>query len=109
MNKTYQGKEAKGMRYPAINDLISKAENKYELVLATAKRARELVDGVDPLVKVTVDNPVSIATKEIAEGEVRIVSHKEDKKTDEVASEKSFKETESVGAQTIAEMAEEDE
>ncbi len=57
----------KGMRYPAINDLIGKAHNKYELVLATAKRAREVVDGDEPLVKITIDNPVSIATMEIAE------------------------------------------
>lgn len=60
----------KGMRYPALNDLIAKANNKYELVLATAKRARQLVDKAEPLVKITIDNPISIATEEIAEGKV---------------------------------------
>lgn len=65
---------SKGMRYPAINDLISKATNKYELVLATAKRAREIVDGKEPLVKITIDNPVSIATAEIAEDLVKPVN-----------------------------------
>lgn len=63
-----------GLRYPAINDLVAKADNKYELVLATAKRAREIVDGNDPLVIIDVNNPVSIATKEIDEDVVRIVS-----------------------------------
>ena len=33
----------KGMRYPALNDLIAKANNKYELVLATAKRIQDAV------------------------------------------------------------------
>ena len=42
-SKTYYGKEASGFRYPPLNDLIDKAQNKYELCIATAKRARELV------------------------------------------------------------------
>lgn len=58
----------KGMRYPALNDLVAKADNKYELVLATAKRAREIIDHSEPLVKITIDNPISIATAEIADG-----------------------------------------
>ena len=62
----------KGMRYPALNDLIAKAHNKYELVLATAKRAREIVDGSEPLVKITIDNPISIATAEISENLVEL-------------------------------------
>jgi DNA-directed RNA polymerase subunit omega len=74
-SKTYYGKEASGLRYPPLNDLIDKAENKYELCIATAKRARELVAGEDPLVKVTIDNPISVATEEIAEDEVKIISH----------------------------------
>lgn len=74
-SKTYYGKEASGLRYPPLNDLIDKAQNKYELCIATAKRARELVAGEDPLVKVIVDNPISVATEEIAEDEVRIISH----------------------------------
>ncbi|WP_303870564.1 DNA-directed RNA polymerase subunit omega [Acetobacterium wieringae] len=61
------------MRYPALNDLISKAENKYSLVLATAKRAREIVDGDEPLVKIKIDNPVTIATNEIAEEMIHCV------------------------------------
>lgn len=64
------------MRYPALNDLIEKADNKYSLVNATAKRAREIVDGDEPLVKIKIDNPVTIATNEIAEDMVGFV-HKE--------------------------------
>ena len=59
---------SKGMRYPAINDLISKASNKYELVLATAKRAREIreeaIESEEPIDVKT----VSLAIDEILEG-----------------------------------------
>ena len=59
---------SKGMRYPAINDLISKASNKYELVLATAKRAREIreeaIEREEPIDVKT----VSLAIDEILEG-----------------------------------------
>ncbi|KNZ40214.1 DNA-directed RNA polymerase subunit omega [Acetobacterium bakii] len=61
------------MRYPALNDLIAKADNKYSLVLATAKRAREIIDGDEPLVKIKIDNPVTIATNEIAEDMIHCI------------------------------------
>ncbi|WKY46369.1 DNA-directed RNA polymerase subunit omega [Eubacteriaceae bacterium ES3] len=61
------------MREPGLNLLISKAGNKYSLVLATAKRAREIIDGDEPLVKITVDNPITIATNEIAQDMVHCV------------------------------------
>lgn len=72
------------MRYPALNDLISKAENKYSLVLATAKRAREIVDGDEPLVKIKIDNPVTIATKEIAEDMIHCVHKVHEPEADEI-------------------------
>lgn len=82
-----------GLRYPAINDLVAKADNKYELVLATAKRAREIVDGSDPLVIIDVNNPVSIATKEIDEDVVRILSY-----DDQIlGTEETFPEEENLG------------
>lgn len=75
------------MRYPALNDLIAKADNKYSLVLATAKRAREIIDGDEPLVKIKIDNPVTIATNEIAEDMIHCIYHEgksnEKKTTDE--------------------------
>lgn len=65
------------MRYPALNDLIKKMGNKYSLVLATAKRAREIVDGDEPLVKIKIDNPVTIATNEISEEMIHCVRREE--------------------------------
>lgn len=99
--------ESKGMRYPAINDLISKASNKYELVLATAKRAREIIDGNEPLVKITIDNPVSIATAEIAQDLVRPVQGAEAAEVDVVLEDAVFPEDDVLNAaETTAEMAE---
>ena len=34
---------------PTIDELLTKAESKYSLVCAAAKRARELVDGAEPM------------------------------------------------------------
>lgn len=67
----------KGLRYPAINDMIAKADNKYALVLATAKRARRIIDGEARLTDIGIDNAVSIATAEIALDEVKIVKSEE--------------------------------
>ena len=55
------------MLYPSINDLRKKVDSKYTLVVMTSKRARRIIDGSAPMVKVTVDKPVSIAVKEIEE------------------------------------------
>ena len=54
------------MRYPAINDLLQKVDNKYSSILVTAKRARHLVEGSTTNVKINNKNPVSIATEEIS-------------------------------------------
>ena len=34
---------------PTIDELLTKADSKYSLVCAAAKRAREIVDGAEPL------------------------------------------------------------
>ena len=109
MNKTYYGDEAKGLRYPAINDMIEKASNKYELVIATAKRARELIDDAQPLVDMDIDNPVSIATREIYEDKVRIVSHIDDEQSDVKDADAMFDGAKTAEAPTIAQMAEDEE
>lgn len=98
----------KGMRYPAINDLIDKATNKYELVLATAKRAREIVDGSEPLVKITIDNPVSIATAEIAEELVTLVNPSFAEAADQDNAEPQFPEDDTMlgEMETTADLAE---
>lgn len=47
--------------------------SRYTIVIAAAKRARQLVDHADPLVdKIKVDKPVSIAVRELYEGRIKV-------------------------------------
>ena len=58
------------MIYPPITNLIEKTNSRYSLVIATAKRAREIAE--DETKNVT--KPVVEAIKEINDGEVIIIS-----------------------------------
>jgi DNA-directed RNA polymerase subunit omega len=53
------------MIYPPLNDLLEKVDCRYTLVVETAKRARQLVDGSEPLVETESTKPVFIAVEEI--------------------------------------------
>ena len=53
--------------------------SRYSIVLATAKRARQIIAGAEPLVKDPVcDKPLSIAVEALYRGEVKIVPGEED-------------------------------
>lgn len=51
--------------------------SRYSIVLATAKRARQLIDGAEPLATAPCNKPLSIAVQELYQGEVKIVSEDE--------------------------------
>ena len=53
------------MIYPTLTSLLEKVDSKYTLVVAVAKRARQLVDGQPRLTKVDSNKPVTIAINEI--------------------------------------------
>lgn len=57
---------------PTVAELLDKIDNRYALVVATAKRARQIADGDKPLVESKDTAPVSIAADEINDGEVKI-------------------------------------
>lgn len=50
----------------------SKITSRYTIVLAVAKRARQIIDGADPLTYAPTDRAVSIAVKEMDEGKIKI-------------------------------------
>ncbi|GAA0114387.1 DNA-directed RNA polymerase subunit omega [Clostridium senegalense] len=50
---------------PSIVDLLNKVENRYSLVVAASKRARQIIDGSEPLIETESTKPVTIAIKEI--------------------------------------------
>ena len=55
------------MLYPSINEIRTKADSRYTLVVLAAKRARDIIEGVPKLTEEEVTKPVSIAANEIAE------------------------------------------
>ncbi|MDD4503409.1 MAG: DNA-directed RNA polymerase subunit omega [Clostridiaceae bacterium] len=53
------------MIYPMLSSLLETVDSKYTLVVAVAKRARQLVDGQPKLTAVESNKPVTIAINEI--------------------------------------------
>lgn len=53
-------------------------QSRYSIVLATAKRARQIIAGSEPLVDVPNKKPLSLAVEELNSGKVKIVGDEED-------------------------------
>ena len=65
------------MMYPSISELKDKADCRYTLVIESARRARQLVDGAESLTENQESNPVSQAVKEIYQGKITYISPEE--------------------------------
>ena len=57
---------------PSVTELLTKMNNRYELVIATSKRARQLANGAEPLTNKKEASAVTLAATEIAEGKVTV-------------------------------------
>lgn len=55
-----------------VEDCLENIGNRFELVLAAAKRARQIYMGADPRVPPENDKPTVLALREIAAGEVDV-------------------------------------
>lgn len=55
---------------PSVEELLPKAECRYSLCMLVAKRARQLVDGAQPMVDDPTPSYVTLACKEIAADKV---------------------------------------
>lgn len=55
---------------PPLDELLPKTENRYTLAVLVAKRARQLVDGAQPLIDSDSPNLVTLASEEVAESTV---------------------------------------
>lgn len=51
-----------------VEDCLDKVDNRFQLVLLATKRARQLANGVMPLVPWENDKPTIVALREIADG-----------------------------------------
>lgn len=58
------------MLNPSFKDVLKEGDSKYTLVMLTAKRARQIIDGNSPLIETESTKPVTIAIEEIVKGKV---------------------------------------
>lgn len=83
------------MLRPSYSDLLevlnkdADTENvigsRYTIVIAAAKRARQLVDHAEPMTtKTKVDRPVSIAVNELWEGKIKIIQSDSSRKEEDI-------------------------
>ena len=84
---------------PTVTELLKKAKNRYELVIATSKRARQIAMGDETLTKVKEESPVTLAANELAEGKFEIIREEENKEeikeqSEEQNNEEAKKDTE---------------
>lgn len=61
--------------------------SRYSIVLATAKRARQIINGAEPLVTPPCNKPLSIAVAEVNNGKVKILTGDEVEETIEDVTE----------------------
>ncbi len=81
--------------------------SRYSIVMATSKRARQIIAGDDPTIITKVkDKPLSIAVRELNQGEVRILTDEEKEAAEAARAEAAAAEAE---AAEDAEKAEETE
>lgn len=80
------------MIHPSYNELAEKinsaaederpvVSSRYSVCVATAKRARQLIEGAEPTVTSKCNKPLSTAIDEIYEGTVKILSLEENNNT----------------------------
>ena len=67
------------MLRPSMNQLISKNESCYSLVVGVAKRAREIAEDLYEKGEILKEKPVKTAVEELAAGKYKIVEDKENK------------------------------
>lgn len=52
--------------------------SRYSIVMATSKRARQIIAGDEPLVYAKNNKPLSTAVEELNSGEIKIISEEEE-------------------------------
>ncbi len=57
-----------------VEDCLEHVDNRFDLVLLAARRARQIAQGADPLVPAENDKPTVIALREIAENLISVKS-----------------------------------
>ena len=72
--------------YSDLMDVVNKdveqgeapvVNSRYSIVMATSKRAREIIDGDEPMVKADGKKALSVAVEELSEAKLKIVGDEE--------------------------------
>ena len=78
------------MLHPSYSDLMKVVNSdvepgeapvvnsRYSIVMATSKRARQIIDGSEPMVVSKVDKALSIAVEEMNQGKIKILVEEEE-------------------------------
>ena len=72
---------------PTVNELLNHAENRFALVIATSKRARQIAKGDEILTDSNEESPVTLAANEINEGKVEIIEEGSEEQLEEEKNE----------------------
>ncbi len=75
-----------------VEDCLEHVDNRFDLVVLATKRARQLANGVDPLLPWENDKPTVMALREIAEGLINSdnIDPQEEEITDAEAAEEAL-------------------
>ncbi len=78
------------MLHPSYTDLLNVvnkeveqgeelvANSRYSIVMATSKRARQIIAGEEPLIKAAGQKPLSIAIEELSQSKIKITGVEEE-------------------------------
>lgn len=92
-----------------VEDCLDKVDNRFQLVMVSSKRARQIqTGGRDPMVAPDNDKPTVIALREIAEGHIN-ASILTERQHVEMSTETATEQLESAVAQQAADNAEQQE
>ncbi len=58
---------------PSLDELSRIGDSRYTLVMLTAKRARQIIDGSEPLIETESKKPVTIAIEEALDGKITYI------------------------------------
>ena len=75
---------------PTVAELLEKGENRYRLVVATAKRARQISSGDEKMVETDDEAPVTVAADEIKKEKLKIFNEEEWKEYQEELKTKAY-------------------
>ena len=77
---------------PAVTDLLKIVDNRYSLVIMTAKRARQIAEGEIPMTAVDEKSPVTLAVNEIYEQKVYRIDEENNQESEQESEEQNIEE-----------------